>query len=275
MHRNDVTTEASESSRPELRKRKYVGQLNTGVDNVFLVTCEHGGNRIPSVYRYLFNDAHALLRTHRGYDAGALVFARELAKMLDVPFYISTISRLLIDLNRSIGHPRLYSEFTRGAPISVRREIMEQYYRPYRNEVESTIAQTIAQGHRVIHFSSHSFTPELDGKVRNTDVGFLYDPARPAEAELCRQWQATLRSQTSTIRTRLNYPYSGTADGFTVYLRRKFPADLYVGLELEINQKHVRQGGQQWIDLRAALIRALRTTLVSQTTSHSTLVPNI
>ena len=36
-----------------------------------VLTCEHGGNDIPETYKKLFpNDD--LLKTHRGYDIGAL-----------------------------------------------------------------------------------------------------------------------------------------------------------------------------------------------------------
>lgn len=222
----------------------------------FLITCEHGGNRIPPRYRHLFAGFEPLLQTHRGYDAGALAMARELASALAAPLLVSTTSRLLIDLNRSIGHPRLYSEATRSAPATVRRELLENYYRPYRNKVEADIAAAIAHGGRVIHVSSHSFTPELDGTVRNADIGLLYDPARPGEPELCRRWQAQLKVLAPELKVRRNYPYAGRSDGLTAYLRRRFPAEAYIGIELEINQKHVSNGGHKWHVLRERVIEA-------------------
>jgi predicted N-formylglutamate amidohydrolase len=45
----------------------------------WVVTCEHGGNRIPSAYVDLFHGWQARLSSHQGYDAGALVMARDLA----------------------------------------------------------------------------------------------------------------------------------------------------------------------------------------------------
>jgi predicted N-formylglutamate amidohydrolase len=224
----------------------------------YLITCEHGGNRIPSRYRPLFEGFAALLQTHRGYDAGALSLARELARVLAAPLVISTTSRLLIDLNRSIGHPRLYSEATRGAPAEVRREILDAHYLPYRNQVEAHIADAIARGGRVIHVASHSFTPELDGAVRNADIGLLYDPAHPGEVELCRRWQRRLKAGAPGLRVRRNYPYAGRADGLTAYLRRVFPADAYIGIELEINQEHVLHGGRRWHALRRQVVEALQ-----------------
>lgn len=225
-------------------------------DHVF-ITCEHGGNRIPARYRPLFAGLGALLQTHRGYDPGALALARQMARALAAPLFVSTTSRLLIDLNRSIGHPRLYSEATRGVPARVRRDILESNYLTYRNQVEAHIADAIAHGSPVIHLSSHSFTPELDGAIRNADVGLLYDPARPGELELCRRWQTRLKARAPELDVRRNYPYTGKSDGFTAYLRRRFPADVYVGVELEINQKHVYKGGCQWHALRSQVIEAL------------------
>ncbi|MHB1215252.1 MAG: N-formylglutamate amidohydrolase [Thiobacillus sp.] len=226
-----------------------------------LITCEHGGKRIPARYRPLFAGFEALLHTHRGHDPGALALARQMAGSLAAPLFVSTTSRLLIDLNRSIGHPRLYSEATRNAPASVRREILEQHYLPYRNQVEAHIATKIAQGRRVIHLSSHSFTPVLDGDVRNADIGLLYDPARPGEAELCRRWQTRLKAQAPEWTVRRNYPYTGKSDGFTAYLRRRFPADGYVGIELEINQKHVLPGGRAWRALRNHVTETLHQVM--------------
>ena len=76
------------------------------IDTV-IITCEHGGNRIPAPYRPLFRGMQAQLATHRGFDHGALVMARALAAAFKAPLISACVSRLLIDLNRSIGHPRL------------------------------------------------------------------------------------------------------------------------------------------------------------------------
>lgn len=224
----------------------------------FLVTCEHGGNRIPPRYHHLFAGFEELLQTHRGFDAGALALARDLARVLAAPLSVSSTSRLLIDLNRSIGHPRLYSEATRNAPATIRREILKNYYLPYRKKVEAEIAGLIAQGNKVIHVSSHSFTPELEAEVRNADIGLLYDPARHGELELCKRWQTRIMALAPELKVRRNYPYTGKSDGLTAYLRRCFPADVYVGIELEINQKHALKGGSKWRALRGCIIEAFR-----------------
>jgi predicted N-formylglutamate amidohydrolase len=224
----------------------------------FVVTCEHGGNRIPVRCRPLFRGQRALLDSHRGFDPGALAMARALAEALSAPLVLSTISRLVIDLNRSIGHPQLFSVATRGAPAQLRARIVEQYYRPYRAEAERLVRQSVNCGRRIIHISSHSFTPELSGKLRHADVGLLYDPARQLEADLCARWKARLAVIAPQIRVRRNYPYAGKGDGLTSALRAAFPGKVYIGIELEVNQRIVRGAGRRWTALRSALIDSLR-----------------
>jgi len=224
----------------------------------FVVTCEHGGNRIPAAYRRHFEDHATLLDSHRGYDAGALVMAKALSRALAAPLVASTTSRLLVDLNRSIGHPRLHSDATRGADAGVRARIVERHYRPYRDKVDRAIERAIAQHGRAIHVSSHSFTPVLDGVVRQADVGLLYDPCRGGERELCARWKASLTGLAPQLRVRLNYPYAGKGDGVTRLMRKRYPPQTYVGVELEVNQGVLVADGAAWPALRAVLIESLR-----------------
>lgn len=227
----------------------------------YLVSCEHGGNVVPPPYRSLFTSHKALLDSHRGWDPGALALARDLARSLPAPLFYATVSRLVIDLNRSLGHPRLYSEVTRAASKEVRKEILAHCYLPYRQRVEEHIAQAVARGCRVVHVSSHSFTFILNGAERQADVGLLYDPARPGEASFAKLWQAALKTLAPQLKVRRNYPYTGTSDGFTVYLRKRFSAENYIGVELEINQKHVAAGTGKWRELRQPIIASLKQAL--------------
>ena len=95
----------------------------------------------------------------------------------------------------------------------------------------------------MIHLSSHSFTPELNGRVRVADVGLLYDPARQGEAALCARWKASLAAIAPQFRVRRNYPYAGKGDGLTRDLRLRFSRRAYVGIELEVNQQIVLGAG--------------------------------
>ncbi|MEZ5573873.1 MAG: N-formylglutamate amidohydrolase [Halioglobus sp.] len=227
------------------------------MDDAFIVTCEHGGNRIPAAYRGLFRGKNKLLSSHFGFDPGALHMAKALAGALDAPLLASTTSRLLIDLNRPSGHRHLYSAVTRNVPAEMHAEIVSKYYQPYLAEVEQRVGDLVERGKRVIHIASHSFTPELNGVVRRADVGLLYRPNRRSEKQLCARWKAKLAECAPTLKVRRNYPYCGKAAGLTEQLRRRFSADHYVGIELEVNQHFVTTGGRRWSELCRVLPQSL------------------
>jgi predicted N-formylglutamate amidohydrolase len=114
----------------------------------------------------------------------------------------------------------------------------------------------------VVHVSSHSFTPELHGKMRNADVGLLYDPARSGEVEFCELWKKSLAVCAPELKVRRNYPYAGKGDGLTRYFRTQFSRAEYIGIELEINQRFVLEAGTSWAALRRAVIESLHLVLV-------------
>ncbi|MBC7513485.1 MAG: N-formylglutamate amidohydrolase [Herminiimonas sp.] len=221
-----------------------------------IVTCEHGGNRVPAAFAPAFAGREALLASHRGWDPGALELGMQLADAVAVRFFQSTVTRLLVDLNRSIGHPRLHVAEIAALPVATRQQIVSQYYQPHRDAVLTAVGRIVAGGGRVIHIASHSFTPVLDGVIRQADVAWLYDPGRAGEQAFAARWRDSLKARRPDLRLRRNFPYQGKDDGLTRQLRRTYPAHRYIGIELEINQRFVLAGGAPWAALRAAVVDA-------------------
>lgn len=226
-----------------------------------IISCEHGGNELPADYRQLFNGHEALLQTHRGWDPGALQLARQMAAALDAPLFSSTTTRLLIDLNRSIGHKTLHSEVSRGLTQAARREVVRVHYHPHRDAIQTEVDKLIAQGSQVIHIASHSFTPELYGIVR-PDIAWCYDSRRTTEGPFIARWLAATRRRRPDLTLRRNFPYQGKLDGLTGMLRKRHGSDDYIGTEIEINQRFVHDGGRKWDQLREDVIGALVDVLV-------------
>lgn len=207
-----------------------------------LVTCEHASNRVPARWRRCFEGARGVLATHRGHDRGAAAVARLVARGFRLPVHLGELTRLVVDLNRSPGHPRLFSRYTRVLPAAEREAILASCYDPWRDAVVARIRRRMAARAPVLHLSVHSFAPVLRGHIRRTDLGILYDPSRPLERAFARRWREALREEAPGFVVRRNHPYRGTDDGFMTALRRSFPAHAYAGLELEISQKHLRGG---------------------------------
>lgn len=204
----------------------------------FVVSCEHAGNIVPKPYQDLFSRDVEVLNTHRAWDPGSLALGKNAAHFLKAPLFKTEVSRLLIECNRSVDHALLFSEFSNKLSASQKKSLLEQYYYPYRNEVEEYLQKTTQQ-HTVIHLSMHSFTPVWDGLERKTDIGLLFDAKRHTESKFCSTWQLDSQAKLPDYCIALNDPYNGADDGFTTYLRKIFDASCYLGIEVEINQKWV------------------------------------
>lgn len=225
-----------------------------------LLTCEHGGNNIPPDYASFFEGRVDVLNTHKGYDIGALELFNALKEVADLDFYSET-SRLLVDLNRSLNHNKLFSSITRALSDAEKREIIRDHYVPYRSRIEQLVEDFISAGQKVLHIAVHSFTPVLKGEERKADIGLLYDSRRKEEQAFCRNWKKALLVADEKMEVRFNYPYLGTADGFPTYLRRRFTDGGYIGIELEVNQKFKEQQEEQWQHVIAILKQTLASTV--------------
>lgn len=221
-----------------------------------LITCEHGGQAVPGDYAPLFADWGEVLASHRGFDPGALETARVLARAVNAPLLAAIVTRLLVDLNRSVGHPHLFSDATKALSPAQRQNILATHYHPHREAVARMVAEGLDSGRRVLHIASHSFTPRLDGVARHCDVGFLYDPGRAAEKAFCTQWMRELAGLDEALILRRNYPYRGAADGLATALRRRF-GEGYLGVELEVNQRFVLGGREALVCMNGMLSQAL------------------
>ena len=84
----------------------------------------------------------------------------------------------MVELNRSLHHPNLFSKWTKDLSPPEKERVLAEYYFPYRSKVEEYIHRALKDQDALIHLSVHSFTPVMDGIVRNADIGLLYDPRR-------------------------------------------------------------------------------------------------
>jgi predicted N-formylglutamate amidohydrolase len=205
----------------------------------YVLSCEHGGNEIPPAYLGLFESpaAQAALASHRGWDPGSLEIAERLACVLDAPLVVQRVSRLLVECNRSLGHPRLWSEFSSGLTSVEKAHVLFHHWQAHRDAVRRAIGR-IERGARVVHLSVHTFTPVWEGRTRATDIGLLYDPARAGEGGVARTWQRVLGAQPPArgLKIHLNRPYRGWTDALVTALRRELAEARYLGLELEVSQ---------------------------------------
>ena len=213
-----------------------------------MLTCEHASNRLPAAFKKAV--PADVLKTHHAYDIGAVLVFRKLVRFAKPEFSSEgKFSRLFVDLNRTVTNKSAFSEYyeafeSRDNAAEKVKVQAKAYWQEYREKVENFVKQSIGKGSRsngnkgaeIVHLGIHSFTPVLNGKVRNTDIGILYDPARPQERAYAQVIKEEIKRLYPAMKVRFNYPYKGTSDGLTTTLRKKF-GPRYVGIEIEINQK--------------------------------------
>jgi predicted N-formylglutamate amidohydrolase len=215
--------------------------MKSGNRFAVVVTAEHASRKIPDRYRGLGLSAEEQ-ESHIAWDEGSPALAREIARQLSAPLVEGVVSRLVIDLNRSLHHRRVIPAVAFGVPVPGNEAVTEEerarrielYYEPFRSTAFTEISKGVKSTGRCVHISVHTFTPRLNGVVRPLDVAVLYDPRRKREGELGERL-ADRFAQTG-FRVRRNFPFRGVADGHTTGLRRKFPDKAYAGVEIEVNQ---------------------------------------
>lgn len=238
--------------------------------SAFIVSCEHAGKEVPRAYCEGFASAaaRAALDSHRGWDRGSEVIAEYLARELEAPLMVQRVSRLVVDCNRSLDHPALFSEFSRELSEAERAVVLERYWRRHRDGVGGLV-DAAPSGATVVHVGVHTFTSVWKGRRRSTDVGLLYDPRRRRESETARRWRrALVRSVDGEgvvagagvgdeLRVHLNRPYRGWTDGLTTTLRGELSESRYMGFELEVCHRLVPLPGERIARIADALKRAV------------------
>lgn len=220
-----------------------------------VLSCEHGGNAIPAGYRNLFRGEASVLKSHRGWDPGSLELARTISSITGAPLTFTTTSRLLVECNRSPGHPRLFSEFTRNLDEREKARLLKTYYHTHRGAVTDSVHKALRMSKRVVHVGVHTFTPVYGGRTRTVDIGVLYDPRRAFETRVACALTERLRAALPGLRVKRNLPYRGWTDGLVTALRAQFPASRYAGIELEVSQRFAGTAG--WRDLQRKIATAI------------------
>jgi predicted N-formylglutamate amidohydrolase len=202
-----------------------------------VLSCEHASWTLPSgVDLGVPGD---VLASQAGWDHGAFDIASRLSEAVGLPVHTGLFSRMFVDLNRPADHPDVIPRVSYGAPVpgnaeltpDARAERIATFHAPYWDAIRRDVRARLVDCGGVLHFSSHSFAPELDVPNRGFDVGVLYDPSHAFEAELAEQLLFALRA--AGLAVRANQPYSGVGPAVCTSLRRELAGERYAGIELE------------------------------------------
>ncbi len=147
----------------------------------FVIVCDHASNRIPEKYGSLGLSQIERV-SHIAWDPGALSVSRALSQQLDAPLVQSTVSRLIIDCNRSLDAPDLIWTLSEATRIAANENLdpderdfrIAHFHRPYHASIETLLEARRHAGQETILVCMHSFTPVYHGVPRPWPIGLIH-----------------------------------------------------------------------------------------------------
>jgi predicted N-formylglutamate amidohydrolase len=218
-----------------------------------LLIADHASSQVPPGIDLGVNPS--LLETHVGIDIGTGALSQRLAAALDAPAIIATVSRLVIDCNRSPNAVDVIPGASDGHIIPgnlllnpVERALrIDAIHRPYHAHIAARIA--LARPRLVV--GVHSFTPCLATRPdahRPWPVGILYNRDNRA-ALFALQWLAGEGMNPGD-----NQPYSGRDLNYTLNQHAEANDIPYLGLEIRQDGLADEQGIAHWEAIVSRLI---------------------
>ncbi len=246
--------------------------LNEGGSSPYVVVCDHASNHVPRQFGSL-GLTPADLERHIAWDPGALPVSEALAQSLDAVLVASTMSRLVIDPNRSLNAPDLIAAVSETTAVPGNADLSEAAaaerialaYEPYHAALDAMIAARLAAGRETQLIAVHSFNPVYRGVSRPWHVGVIHDDDERLSAPLI----AALQRHNELV-VGVNEPYS-PADRVYFTLERHARARGLPCVMIEVRNDEIADGAGQarWAAILAQAVaeaeRPAGSTIGTQT----------
>lgn len=236
--------------------------VNADGRSPFVLVCDHAVRQLPSAYGDM-GLTEAERESHIAWDPGALDVCRRLVTLLDAPLVATRVSRLVIDVNRDPGDPRLIwtlSEKTRIAANenlspAEREHRIAAFHVPYHDAIDAVLDARARRGQSSVLICVHSFTPVFHGVARPWEIGLIHgaDPTFSAHV------RDALATAEPALTIGWNEPYAAR-DGVTYTLERHGDARRHETSMIEIRNDQIREaaGVALWAErLQRALLAAI------------------
>jgi len=217
--------------------------LNHNSRQPIFISCEHASGTIPKKMGFFGVSKSELPEISNYIDFGADVLSRMLARAFSARCIIPKYSRMVINLNKPIGHPKLINDNCFGRRIpgneNISKEGMSErvrkYYLPYHKRIRKEIELLRGRHRKVFYICVHTFFNK-PGKKWAMDIGILYRYKK--DSSFCRNIKKLLEEKTN-FTVKYNQPYS--AHKTAGYTMNTYGKDRNIRcVEFEINDKHMK-----------------------------------
>jgi predicted N-formylglutamate amidohydrolase len=234
--------------------------INPSGGSPFVIVCDHASNRIPEEYGDLGLSLIDRLR-HIAWDPGALAVSLKLVELLDAPLVHSTVSRLVIDCNRTFDAPDLITPLSETTEIPGNSEIggeerarrITMFHNPFHRAIDTLIDGRIAAGRETILVAMHSFTPVYKGIARPWPIGFIHG----IDTAYTKAVFETMKAEEPALNIGWNEPYAALA-GVTYTLEHHGDGRGLRSTMIEIRHDEILEpeGVDHWARLLAKCLEA-------------------
>jgi predicted N-formylglutamate amidohydrolase len=198
-----------------------------------VLSCEHASNQVPLRYRSAINDDD-VLASIEGWDIGALDIALAISEAIDAPCFAHNTTRLLVDVDRSLANPWLFSTYTVDLGDEDKQQILDKYYFPYRLRVENSIASLSKP---VLHLSIHTF----QSRESVPSIQIKWSNHNPVEDRYINRFVNNLSGVTAPVKIHFE-TVTKEHDSFISYLYKRFASEEYTGITLMFDQRLTEEG---------------------------------
>ncbi len=236
--------------------------INANGASPFVLVCDHASNRIPPEYDNLGLDMHQRLM-HIAWDPGALAVSLAMVELLDAPLVHATVSRLVVDCNRTHDAADLIPVVSERTEIAANRDLpeterayrLEAFHRPFHSAIESLLDARDAAGQHSILVCMHSFTPVYKDVARPWPIGLIH----ATDAAFTRALSDALKDDAPGLNVGWNQPYSAL-NGVTYTLEHHGDERGIAATMIEIRHDEILEpnGVTEWASRLARTLETAR-----------------
>jgi predicted N-formylglutamate amidohydrolase len=225
-----------------------------------LLAVDHASSHIPEDIDLGISRQYE--RDHIAYDPGVAEIARLVTENSGYLAILSTVSRLIVDLNRYPDEPAVIVERSDGVEIpgnqisaEEKQLRLDHYFAPYHNR----LAKLIADLQPSLVVSLHSFSPTLrsDPQLKRPwDMGIMYNQYKTAP-----RFALRFLEEDGDLRVGDQLPYSGEELNATMNRQCEAIGQPYFGVEIRQDLIMESVGQRRFADILMRTCDKIRTAL--------------
>ncbi len=225
-----------------------------------LIVVDHASNHVPD--NIDLGISPQFVEDHIAFDRDTAPIARMMTENADYLAVLSTVSRLVVDINRYPDEIAVIPQRSDGVEIpgnhisaEEKQARLDSYFTPYHDRVRALVSDLKPS----LVVSLHSFSPTLRSNLqlqRPWDIGILYN-----EYETASRFAIQFLEEDTVLNVGDQLPYSGKELNATMNRHCEAIGQPYIGVEIRQDLIMEEVGQRRFADILLRTCDKIRTAL--------------